>query len=237
MISRRIFLASLPAVLVPPVRLEAATEFEEDYVCLLCQTKFTAVLDGSGTTSGQRLDLKPLGSIRAPWRLPVCPKCRFVQYKEKEKFTKEELTALKQYVNSADYKAIPLPESSHFLLGKTYEHLKTPPREIAHVYLMASWQVEHDAKRHRAYLEQSLEQFNAFLASNPPKDEPWKVASFLGGEILRQLQLFNEAQRVFQSLKTQEQFADQPYARLITYELELIRKQDSGRHPIPRPEK
>ena len=48
--------------------------------CPLCATAFEAELDLSGTQFSQRLDLKPIGPIAAPWRLAVCPQCHFVLY-------------------------------------------------------------------------------------------------------------------------------------------------------------
>jgi hypothetical protein len=235
MVSRRIFLASAAGLLLPSLRIEAATEVEVECICLLCKTKFTAIMDASGTSWGKRLDLKPLGAIRAPWRLPVCPKCRFVEYKDK--IDAEELRRVQEYVNSDEYKSIPAQESSYYLLGKIYEHLRKPPLDIAYVYLKASWQVGSDAKRHQAYLEHSLTHFTKFVSTDPPKDDVWKTARFLRGEILRQLQRFEEGQRLFQMLKTQDGFTAEPYARLIKYELELIDKSDSAPHPIPEPDK
>ena len=236
MISRRLFLLWCAAFGLFQSRrcLQAATESDEDFVCLLCKTKFSATLDSSGTTSGRRLDLKPLGSIRAPWRLPVCPKCRFVQYQDANKFSQEELKALREFVFSAAYARLSPEETSHFLLGKIYEHLKRPSIEVAHTYLAASWQVDRDAKRHQAYLKHSLEQFTIYLTGTPPKDEAWKTARFVQGELLRQLQRFDEAQRHFRAMEKEEHFKAKPFPQLLSYELELIEKKDPSLREMPR---
>ena len=82
----------------------AATEGEIDCTCPLCKTKFKAVVDFSGTSFGKRLDLKPIGAIRSPWRIPVCPKCQFVLFADK--FSDDELKVLGEFVASEAYKEI-----------------------------------------------------------------------------------------------------------------------------------
>ena len=119
-------------------------------------------------------------------------------------------------------------------LGKIWKHLKKPPQDIAWLYLKASWQVENDEKRHRAYLAESVIWLTAFLSSNPTRDEAWKTAAYLRGELLRQLQMFEEGKAHFELLQKMEEFTKDAYPALIAYELELIGKKDSLLHEMPK---
>ena len=66
----------------------------KEVVCPLGGEKFQTTVDMSGTRFGMQLDLKPLGPIAAPWRLPVCPGNHFVVYKDTEDFTDDEIRHL-----------------------------------------------------------------------------------------------------------------------------------------------
>lgn len=51
-----------------------STVGEVSTTCPLDGTTFTWTAAMSGTTVGQRLDLRPIGSILSPWPVAVCPK-------------------------------------------------------------------------------------------------------------------------------------------------------------------
>ena len=216
-------------------KLFGATETEEACTCPLCKTKFKAILDASGSSFGRRLDLKPIGAIVAPWRLPVCPKCKFVQFKDADKFKADELKALKKYVESDAYKSISPKESSYYRVARMFEHLKKPAIEIAHVYLKASWQAEGDERQHKACLDKSLEHFVRFLATNPGKNDDYRTANFLRGELLRQLGKFDAAKKHFLTLQQQEEFKTKPFPEIIAQELELIEKKNAAPQTISKP--
>ena len=206
-----------------------------DKTCPLCEEKFTARLDGSGTQLGMRLDLKPLGHISAPWRVAVCPKCKYVFFKDK--LSEEETAKCKKIVASEEYKKH-TGRSSHFLLGLLYEGLQEDASEIAYVFLQASWQEEESEKLLEEDLRRSLKYFDMYLKQGLPKgvskSESYHVFQMVKGEILRRLGRFDEAMKLFQSLGKDDFFKKEIVKVIVARQAELIDAKDTDPHPIPR---
>ncbi len=217
----------------------ADTARSVDCVCPLCKTEFKAVVAMSGTMFNRRLDLRPLGAIRSPWPVPVCPKCGFALYKPlNDKYTDEEVKKLRGFVNSAAYRKLATDAVSHERLARLFEFLGHDPDEIAGVYLQASWQAEDkkDAESNRALLEKSREWLEKYLASSPEKDEKWRTQVFLRGELLRRLGKFDEAKKHFDRLGAMAAFQEGPFPRLIVQELTLIKAKDASPKEVVREE-
>jgi hypothetical protein len=206
-------------------------------VCPLCQTKFTAILAMSGTRFNVRLDLRPVGPIASPWPLAVCTKCGFVLYKQDGKYSDEEIKALRVIVDSDAYKKLPRENSSYQRVAKLYEGLGKPPSQVATAYLEASWQVEDDEARNRPLLGESLKWFEKYLGSGPKKDENWKAAEFLRGELQRRLGRFDDAKAQFARLKVTEEFKGEPFPGLIAQEEALIAAKDRSPTEVAREKK
>lgn len=79
------------------------TSFESEKTCPYDGTKFRFIGQGSGTSFGQQLDLKPVGAIESPWPIAVCPTNGFVFFKDE--FNSAELERLKPLILSAEYQA------------------------------------------------------------------------------------------------------------------------------------
>src|SRR5687768_5000217 len=64
--------------------------------CAICDHRYEATLTASSLQLGQRLDLRPepFWGIVSPPRVAVCPKCSFVEYREDETYSKDELKIL-----------------------------------------------------------------------------------------------------------------------------------------------
>ena len=77
---------------------------EREITCPVCGRIFYAELDASDSDSeyDMRLDLKPVGDVPAPWRLPDCPVCGFIIYRLA--MPKAELVMCKAITASDDYK-------------------------------------------------------------------------------------------------------------------------------------
>ena len=207
--------------------------------CPLCGEEFKCEVDRSGTQLDTRLDLKPLGLIAAPWRVPVCPRCHFVFYDEE--IPAEELAKCRSIVQEDAYKK-QSGRASYFLLGLLYEGLKKDPLEIGHVFLKASWQEEPDEKKLKEDLERSLKHFEAYLkeppkpkaASEDEEDEgqPYEVAQILKGELLRRLGRFDEANSHLAGLQKLEAFQGTFLADIVRFEIDLCSKKDSQPHKV-----
>jgi hypothetical protein len=204
-----------------------------EVICPLDGTKFKTVVDFSGTSFGMRLDLKPIGPIAAPGRIPVCPTDHFVVYKDANEFTEAEKQHLIKYVNSKEYQELAVDNSTHFLLGKIFEYLEEEVLNIAHVYLKASWQVESTPEKYQKYANESLKKFKLFLSNSDKKDDTWQTSQLVAGELERRLKRFDDAKKRFSSLKKLPESKNGIIARIISYQLELIDKKDSAAYAIP----
>ena len=222
-------------LLAAPAPAAAHTFMQSDFTCPLDGHKFAATVDGSGTRFGQRLDLKPLGPTPAPWRIPVCPRCGYVLYKKtKQEMSAKERKLLPRYIRSKAYRRDARGESSYYRLGLIWEHLGSPPGAVAYAYLRASWQVERQPNRYRVYLERALKHYRAALGKGGYKKGGSVTTAFLVGEIERQLGRFGVAKVHFSKLQGLAAFNKEPFATMIPFELQLIKKRDSKPHAVPR---
>ena len=218
----------------------AHTEGKVENTCPLCAEKFTCVLDFSGTQFGMRLDLKPIGPIAAPWRVPVCPKCHFVIFDDK--IPEADLPKCKELVAGEEYRKH-TGRASYFLIGLLFEGLNKEPLTAAQAFLRASWQEEGDEKLNREDLERSLKHFETFL-KQPAPDQPAakedgekgvsdnrrQTAQLLKGELLRRLGRFDEATKHFEALTQTKEFQHGMLADIVKYQLKLCAAKDSAPH-------
>lgn len=211
----------------------AHTFGEEEFTCPLDGTKFKATVDLSGTSFGSRLDLKPIGPTAAPWRLPVCPMDHFIVVRQD--YTEAERDLLKNYVRSQEYRDLAKTHSTYFLLAKIYEVLGEDDWKIAEAYLQGSWQVEARDAECMEYLEASLLHAKRFLEKKPKHDETWKTAEMLSGELERRLGRFEEAQKRFKRLRRLSEFKEDRLARIIRYQLNLIKWRNTLSQKVPEP--
>lgn len=219
--------------------VQAHTFMQQQQVCPLDGTRWTATLDGSGTSFGQQLDLKPVGPTPAPWRLAVCPKDHFVMYKDK--FSASELAALRPFIQSPAYQAWAADHTEYFLLGKIFEHMKRPRFSIGYAFLQASWQVDRDPVRYAEYAGEALRQYEAGLAEPAAAagDErpdggvsPATHAELIAGELERRLGRFEAAQLRF--ARVQNTLPPKPdiLRVIVAQQLSLIAAKDSAPHRV-----
>lgn len=180
-----------------------------------------------------RLDLKPAGPGAAPASLHKCPNCHFIVYsKDLKNGDRQKLLKL---INSREYRHISVDNPTYYLLAKIYEATGKDDLEIAHAYLRASWQVEHDPQKCAKYLEASHAKFGAFLSSNRDKSTPYIMAELVSGEIERRLGRFGQALSRFSRLQKQPEFSGAEHlSAIINYQLELIAAKDREPHDIRR---
>ncbi len=229
---RRILIISITMITVLLLAGHALTHTVRSVsaTCPLCKHTFNYMADTSGTKFDQRLDLKPVGPIAAPWSIPVCPECGLV-YVSKNDFSGVELQKCRSIIESAEYKQRH-GRGSYVLLGVLYEGLGRDESSIAHVFLKASWQEEKDNQKWKEDMERSLGHFEAYLKTETDKNGQWQTAQILKGEILRRLGRFDEAKAHLTSLKTSEKFQTKQLAHVINFELELCEIKDLKPHTV-----
>jgi uncharacterized protein (DUF2225 family) len=205
----------------------AHTSADLDFTCPICQTKFKAEVDISGTSFGQRLDLKPVGCIAAPTSIPVCPKCHFVLYKDD--FSKEELEECRQVVDTAEYKRHS-GRASYFLLGVIWEQFKKDAFSTGTVFLKASWQEESLSENLRDDLERCIKYYDIFLQDATERSDNRQTAQLLRGEALRRLGRFDEAKSHFNEIQGEAEFQNNRYSNIIKFQLSLCDLKDISPH-------
>ena len=213
----------------------ADTSREEEFTCPLCQEVFSARVDLSGSTFDRRLDLKPLGAIVAPWRLPVCPKCHFVLIDgiEETDYTRcREVVASDIYLSSVE-------RGSYYLAGLLLEALNTSPLSLAHVFLKTSWQEESNEAWLREDLERSLKHLDedilgAIRGTDDPDDsddDPTLLNSLLlKGELLRRLGRFEDATQHFGALREWGGLKDTFFGNIVRFQLQRCSERDANTH-------
>jgi len=211
------------------VILNALSFGNVDYVCPICSNEYTARISTGGTSFGQRLDLKPLGSISAPWRVPQCTTCYFIQWQDD--FTAEEIESLQLLVNSERYKElVSSNHSTYYLKAEALVALGKCSNEIGYTYLQASWQVEENDSLYPAYLQKAIEYYSSGMNDTCTTTA---TDSFTLGELYRLQSDFDKADSFFVLLENEPTFQRFPYNQLIPLERKLIRRDISSPRNVP----
>lgn len=214
----------------------AAAVNEIEVTCPLDGTKFKSPVNLTGARIGMRLDLRPIGFMDVPPRIPVCPNNHFVVYKKE--FTDAEKERLRKLVLSPEYQDLAKDNSSYFLLARIFEYMGETDWIIANVYLQASWQVESRPEKEKQYLDLSLQHIKKLLsAGNKEVDRTWVTAQMLAGEMERRLGRFEEAKVRFVELSKLSGFKQGINSVIIKYQLDLIANKDTAPHDLPEPPK
>jgi len=214
----------------------ALTFAQVSRVCPFTGTKFDTTVAASGYSACRRLDLKPIGAIAAPPPVPLCPDDGFVVYKEE--FSPTEISTLREWIESDEFRRAASEESPYFRVALTRERLGDPADAIAWAYLQASWEVESDSERYVRYVTRALEKFEVVLesldAGAPGSDahESHTATTIVSAELLRRLGRFEEAGRRLARIEHGDAL-DPDRAAIVRYEAALIESGDSGRHYSP----
>jgi len=200
---------------------------EREIPCPVCGNIFYAKLDVADSEGDMRLDLKPVGELSGPWRLPDCPKCGFVSYKLP--IPGGELAKCRKISASADYKKH-LARSTYFRVGLVYAGLRKSDYLVATSFLKASWQEESVPGRLKEDLETSLKWFAACELSCGPMEK--ENSLLLKGELLRRLGRFEEARAHLVKLQALKGFQKNFFGDIVEYQLTLCHKKDSAPHEM-----
>ncbi len=172
-------------------------------------THTTCPLDGtvvetaavlSGTQTGLRLDLRPVGEGALERPIIRCSRCQYVLAPGVA--DEDELETARRIVDSSEYEELARGSSSHALRGLLLEKLRRGSPEIAFEWLRASWEVENGPPAEwRTITERALKEFVEFAAQPTSPDlhdgvsplEAKRTAQLMQVELLRRLGRFDEA--------------------------------------------
>ena len=226
---------NLPLVVIVAIVLLTATSGDAharkvapvDTTCPLCEHRFVAYVDISGTQFDTRLDLRPIGAIGSPALIPVCPKCRFVIYQDA--IPEKELEACRKVVNSEDYRK-QSDRPPYFLLAILFEGIHKDPLTTGFAFLRASWQEEGDVDKYRENAKRARRHFRTYLKTAQAHDESWRNIQLASGDLLRRAGKFRAAQKHFERIAAYPELGDSPERTVIGYQLELISRRDKAPH-------
>ncbi len=200
------------------------------HACPLCGASFPGTAPYKGVAWGYRLDLRMYGQIKDPPDAPLCPQCRFPLYKSS--YTELELSRLRPYVNSPEYKAIDARHLPYFYLAHLREKgivaAKNGDYDIAHAYLQAAWQAEDlgEKKLETSYLETALRYVERFSKAAKRQDPYYPSAKVLGVELKRRLSRFTDAQMELARFEKDPEFSAPFLQRILAAEKALIQVED-----------
>ncbi|WP_373755463.1 hypothetical protein [Neisseria sp.] len=208
---------------------QAHTSMVKEFTCPIGGEKFEQGIDTSGTSFGMETDMRPIGMIAAPWRIPVCPGNKFVIFKDD--FTSDELEKFKKVINSKEYQSIAEKHSSYFLWGRMMEMAgeNSDAEQMMWIFLQSSWQGGS-----KESLEKTLEYADKALAKNAFKEDEKRFnTQFLRGEMLRKLGRFDEAKQTFMQLQNNKIVQKhKTFKPLAKFQLELVEKKDTMSHRL-----
>jgi hypothetical protein len=195
-----------------------------EVTCPYDGAKFTARLQGSGTSFGTLLDHRPIGAIVAPWPLAVCPTNGFVFYKDK--FEDAELETLRPFVLSNEYQSLN-DETPYFRAAWLMEQAGFPHTKVTWELLQATWETYAPRDRYVRYAKAVLNRLpdDIEAASGAEKTN----LRILRGELLRRVEDFGEAAELFRGLKDELDPASVE-AKIVKYEIELSGHSDYKAH-------
>ncbi|MDD2805739.1 MAG: hypothetical protein PHV33_09300 [Elusimicrobiales bacterium] len=216
------FLLRLCLLLTLAAPAGAAEVVEREMKCPLCGRDFYAQLDVPDADYEMRLDLKPLGALPGPWRLPECPGCGLVIYSSR--LPKDELARALRIAASPDYLKH-ATRSTYYKTGVLYGLLGKPDYLLANTFLKASWQEEASPALLKEDLELALKHFTACAAACKGAEQ--ENSRLLIGELLRRLGRFAEASAQLSALKADKGFQNNFFADIVDFQLKLCAKQDA----------
>ncbi|NVJ97354.1 MAG: hypothetical protein HWE25_04325 [Alphaproteobacteria bacterium] len=163
-----------------------------EFTCPLDGEVFEATTAMSGTSWGQRFDLKQLGPIYQPWPKPKCPTSGFVMYRDN--FSEAELNALKTFIWSDHYQQLKTKHTPHFLAALTEEKLGTKGWPVVWLYLQATWETDGtDGPQQVSYLEKLKEVLSLYVDGLEAGSDEWLTGKLLLANTQRRLGHFVSA--------------------------------------------
>jgi hypothetical protein len=221
----KVLLLSLVVVGISSWPAFAHTDLQVEMTCPYDGAKFTAQLQGSGTSFGTLLDYRPIGAIVTPWPLAVCPTNGFVFYKTK--FEDGELETLRPFVLSNEYQSLK-DETPYFRASWLMEHAGLPHIEVTRELLQATWETYKPRDRYIRYAKAVLNRLpNDIEAASGAEKTTLRI---LRGELLRRIGNFDEAAESFRGL-IDELDPGGVEANIVKYEIELSGHGDYKVHP------
>lgn len=213
-----------------PTLVEALTVQDVKIDCPIDGVSFTTYQVMSGTQSGMYLDLKPIGAIAAPWPIPKCPSNGFVIYKAK--FSGEELTKLRLYVETQEYQAMQRIETNYYLAAKLQQKMFETAAVIAATLLRATWEAR-PGEQYTRYATEALSAYKQALQQIYTDQTQLVTDQLVAVELERRLGKFEEAQFRLSSLPKRGDLKAAKLGYIVELQLRLVGQRDARPTVLP----
>lgn len=220
------------ALSLSPLAAPAMTFMDVQVTCPIDGKPFPARVMGSGTSFGMYFDRQRFGAIASPAPLPACPGSGFIVDDDTRKYSQDELTRLRAFVESADYRGWVANDTPYYRLAKQKAFLGESEDEIAGVVLTATWEA---GPRYARYAAEALALWQRRALRDAGREGAY-AARMLVGELQRRLGRFDEARATFDGLRAdrafpgkQEDAETAAYMRkVVDAQLQLIRARSTA---------
>ncbi len=219
--------------LIQPITSLAHTGEIQNFTCPICDEEFKAEQDLSGTALDTRLDFKQIGPIAQPWKLPQCPKCKFVIYDEN--LSPEKIKELKTFVYSDKYTQIDHKNTPYFYFSQIQLFNKEEPFDVAFILLSASWEAEEDPELYEKYVKMTIASFKSAqesLRKDNSMEEEYFVAIYLQIELNRRLSDFDKSIELARKLLKSDTGVVPRLYKAVDLQIKLCEAKDSGPHNL-----
>lgn len=179
-----------------PLAASALTFMDTEVTCPIDGKSFPTRVMGSGTSFGMYFDTQRFGPIASPAPLPVCPGNGFIVADTSRKYSEAELTRLRGFVESAQYRDWIANDTPYYRLAKQMAFLEESEDVIANVLLSATWEA---GQRYPRYAAEALTVWQRRALREAGGDRAYH-SRMLVGELQRRLGRFDEAQATFDAL-------------------------------------
>jgi hypothetical protein len=224
-----------------PAAADAMTLRQQEFICPIDGKPFTQTVMTSGFSVGAYFDGELVGMIQSPSPLVICPGNGFILYRDgpytQAVYTDAEMAKLRPFVASAEYQAWVANETRYYRLAKQLAFMAESPDAISDALLQATWEAG-SGEQYSRYAAEALDALQQRAARAPAGDAAI-ATRLLIGELQRRLGLFDQARATFQALQADAAFpggddeSGRKYRRqVLEAQLQLIAKQDSGRHRL-----
>ncbi|MBU1108054.1 MAG: ankyrin repeat domain-containing protein [Candidatus Riflebacteria bacterium] len=195
----------------------AAADFAAQTSCPVCKIDFPTIVAAT-ETSMLAIDGQPLNTRFLP--LPECPLCGGVF--DNITLSSTDLRKLEDFIWAREQQN-DRQIDTRLRFAKLLEQLERDSRQIGLAYLQAAWANSGNQQLANECREKSLRLFKEYLESpDADKDQLFDV-SLKTADILRQLQLFTEAEAWLKQMQTNKNFQQAWYPVLVNHTLELVR--------------
>ncbi|MGO1071022.1 hypothetical protein [Lysobacter sp. CA199] len=205
-----------------PLATSAMTFMDIQVTCPIDGKPFPSRVMGSGTSFGMYFDTQRFGPIASPAPLPTCPGNGFIVADDSRRYSEAELTRLRGFVESAEYRAWIANDTPYYRLAKQMAFMGESEDAIANVLLSATWEA---GQRYPRYAAEALQVWQRRALREAGSDRAHH-SRMLVGELQRRLGRFEEARATFEALHADRGFpGKQDDAETAAYMRKVVQAQ------------